>query len=187
MHSYNRVYTMKTILKSVFISLLLTSPAFAYIPDIFSAYDKGREEANRQNYRDAERYQYIEQQRQPTLLVHVYSNNKKNPKKNKVVSLKKDDELCWLVYNVPTNSTFNSQEVITSRSQNTFDGDTTNNVVSKYRTNNNELVVQRKLSSQKDQVGACWWFHPNVDRGAYTFTLQIGNVSFQTQTFYIVD
>lgn len=186
---------MKIITKSVFISLLLTSSAFAYIPDIFSAYEQGREEAARQNYRDAERYQYLEQQRRsqppppPTFSLNVYTDKTGNLKKNKVVSLKKADQLCWVVYNVPNNPVFESIEVLTLpiHSQKQFNGNTTNNTISKYRTNNNELVVRRKLSSQQGLISSCWTFESNVDKGTYEFKLQVGSVQFPRQTFYIVD
>ena len=72
--------------------------AFAYIPDLFGAYERGAEQARQANARDA---YYYEQMNKPQFYFEVWEPGKKKPKRNLNLSLKKGDNICWGVYNLP--------------------------------------------------------------------------------------
>lgn len=165
-------------------SLLLCSiPISAqYIPDLFGAYQRGAESARSHN---------AYQNYQPTFMVGVYAQGSSQPKSHlfgATVSIKKKEELCWMLYNIPSHTTYQTQELFIQPHNGLFNATTTNNIVGSKRTSENSIIFFREVSSgNANQIDGCYRFDETSQKGKYQLIISIGEYRFNPINFKVVN
>ncbi|ELA08059.1 hypothetical protein MOMA_05846 [Moraxella macacae 0408225] len=180
----------KPYLTVLFCTILFSQSAFAiYIPDLFGAYQRGMEQAQRDNARDAYYYQQLNQ---PKIFFEVINRKSDKTKNNFNLSVKNGDMLCWSVYNLAYDGVYQSLEIINMPYQGEFTGQSLNNdqqaIINKMYLNKNTIAFTKKLISEDNQIYTCWGFHPkNTPKGKYIISIVVGNRDFGAKMFNIVD
>lgn len=158
------------------------------IPNLFGAYIQGAEAARQQNAR----YYYYDNS--PAISIGVYSQGSNTSKKDfwgdnsKKVSLSKEDALCWIVYNIPANTTYHVEERFYNPEETLFQVKTDgSNVKAHQQLSNNISYFYRQLNSgNSDQISACYIFDEKMAKGSYKLTVKVGKFEFNTQTFKLI-
>lgn len=181
---------MKTLSKLTLFTLLLsTLTTHAYIPDLFGAYQRGANQAQYENQRDA---YYYEQLNSHKFFFEVHDGKQKKAKNNFNLSPKNGDVLCWGVYNLENGNVAQSQEIIAMPYQGEFMGQshntniqTTTNAI---QLNASTVAFSKNLLSTNNQIYTCWVFNPyNTPKGRYTISIEVGSRNFGTKGFNIID
>ncbi len=183
---------MKNLSKLILSSLLLSNlTAYAYIPDLFGAYQRGADYAQQQNARDA---YYYEQMNTPKFYFEIWEVGKKKPKRNLNLSLKKGDNICWGVYNIPfENGTVTyASELFTMPYNGNFTGaspnETSQKITASQYIQSNAIGFDKQIIVKNNEINTCWIFHPTeTPKGTYFLKIGVGNKEFGTHSFTIVD
>lgn len=185
---------MRNILKTAIIfTIILSNPyvhAF-YVPDLFGAYQRGAEAAREANARDA---YYYAQMNQPRFYFEVWEPGKKKPKRNLNLSLKKEENLCWGVYNLPfeNGTTVYASELFTMPYNGGFTGaspnETKQKITAYQQVKPNAIGFDKQILVKNGEAGTCWTFHPTqTPKGKYFLKIGVGNKELGTHAFTIVD
>lgn len=184
---------MKNTIKTMVIITIciLNQAAFSYIPDLFGAYQQGAEAARQANARDA---YYYAQMNQPQFYFEIWENGKKKPKRNLNLSLKKYDNLCWGVYNLPYSdgTVLYTSELFTMPYHGGFTGASPNETMQKItasqQVQTNAIGFDKQILVKNGEAGTCWTFHPTqTPKGKYFLKIGVGNTDFAPKAFNIID
>lgn len=173
---------LKTFTAVFLLSMSLSS--FAYVPDLFGAYERGTEQARQDNARDT---QYGYQYARPAFVMGVYADGKSKPKMMTRLSIKKRDAICWMLYNVPTNTPYSALERFTMPVDSDFAGSSQNKMLGKQRISSNTIEFYHTGNSgNSNQFENCWTVAEGMPLGTYQVTITVGKNQFHTQSFQVV-
>lgn len=182
---------MKNTVKIIIVGILaITSlPTFAYIPDIFGAYERGANQAQYENQQDAYYYQQLNS---PKFFFEVHDGKKRKAKNNFNLSPKNGDVVCWGIYNLENGNIAQSQEIIAVPYQGEFTGQSPNTnmqtTTGAVKLSTNTFAFSKNLLSSSNQIYTCWAFNPyNTPKGQYAITISAGSRDLGTRVFNVVD
>lgn len=188
---------MKDTIKIIVIitTLLLNQTAFAiYIPDLFGAYQRGANQAQYENQRDAAYYYELSQEnsynQEPIMYLEVW-------KKDRTISnilhlsLSRKDELCWSIRSIGAGETIEAKETITTPYSGSFMGQSPNSniqrTITSTKINSSSTAFTKQVTSINGMLYSCWNFPSNTPKGTYSINVSItGGINF-TRSFVIMD
>lgn len=176
---------MKNLAKLTLSTLLLSSLTIhAYTPDLFGAYQQGAEAAREANARDI----YYSQYANPTFNMGAYSGKTGKLKMTTRISIKDQDQFCWTFFNIPKGKDYYVIEQFVQPKDGLFNGHTANEIIKQERVSPNTIIFVRKTNSgNSNEIYGCYSFNEKTIKGKYSLTVKIGEYTFNTQNFTVVN